>query len=333
MSENSTRYQRQQQVAQLSGSAQQALAEAHVLIIGAGGLGSPSSLFLTGAGVGEITLVDHDIVSLTNLHRQILFQESDIQSSKAEAAKARLSALNSEIKINALNARLCVSNVEELVSKATIVIDAADSFFVSYLLSDTCAKQAKPLVTASVLTTHGYLGVFCGGTAPSLRAVFPSPSSEAASCDTAGVTGPSVGIIASYQAQEALKVIVNDQTQLSGKLMYLDLWDYSQNIIDFNGALEPKIKAEIIEFASIDESDVLLDVRSESEFVEHPSSQHSKASKSMNIALDKLSEQQTVLSNKQRIVCVCKSGQRALNAAHWLLSKGFSKVAVSLQPF
>ncbi len=333
MSENSNRYQRQQQVAQLSGGAQLALAEAHVLIVGAGGLGSPSSLFLAGAGVGEITLVDHDTVSLSNLHRQILFQESDIRSSKVEAARERLIALNSEIKINALNTRLSVSNVEELVSKATIVVDAADSFFVSYLLSDTCAKQTKPLVTASVLTTHGYLGVFCGATAPSLRAVFPSPSAQAASCDTAGVTGPSVGIIASYQAQEALKVIVNDQAQLSGKLMYLDLWDYSQNIIDFNGALEPEAKAEIIEFASIDESDILLDVRSDIEFVEQPSSEHSKASKTMNIALDQLSEQQAVFSNDQRIVCVCKSGQRALNAAHWLLNNGFPNVAVSLQPF
>ena len=147
------------------------------------------------------------------------------------------------------------------------------------------------------------------------------------------MTGPSVGIIASYQAQEALKVIVNDQAQLSGKLMYLDLWDYSQNIIDFNGALEPETKAEIIEFASIDESDILLDVRSDIEFVEQPSSQHSKASKTMNIALDQLSEQKAVFSNDQRIVCVCKSGQRALNAAHWLLNNGFPNVAVSLQPF
>lgn len=333
MSENSARYQRQQQVAQLSGNAQQALADAHVLIVGAGGLGSPSSLFLAGAGVGEITLVDHDTVSLTNLHRQILFQESDIQSSKAEAAKARLSALNSEIKINALNAQLSASNVDELVSRATIVVDAADSFLVSYLLSDICAKQAKPLVTASVLTTHGYLGVFCGGVAPSLRAVFPSPSAQAASCDTAGVTGPSVGIIASYQAQETLKVIVKDQAQLLGKLLYLDLWDYSQSIIDFNGAHEPERRAEIIEFTSIAKSDVLLDVRSEIEFIQQPSSQHSKASKTLNIALDQLSERQAVLSNDRRIVCVCKSGQRALNAAHWLLSNGFENVAVSLQPY
>ena len=115
--------------------------------------------------------------------------------------------------------------------------------------------------------------------------------------------------------------------------MYDYLWDYSQNIIDFNGAPEPETKAEIIEFASISESDVLLDVRSEVEFVEQPSSQHSKASKTMNIALDQLSEQKAVLSNDRRIVCVCKSGQRALNAAHWLLSQGFSKVVVSLQPF
>jgi len=334
MSEHSSRYQRQQQVSQLSGDAQQALTSAHVLIVGAGGLGSPTSLFLAGAGVGEITLIDNDTVSLSNLHRQILFQESDIRAPKVEAAKVRLSAINSQIKINAINAPLDVSNVSDLVSKATVVVDAADSFLVSYLLSDTCIEQGKPLVAASVLSTHGYLGVFCGTTAPSLRAVFPSPTSQSASCDTVGVTGPSVGVIGSYQAQEALKVILGDQAQLAGKLMYLDLWDYRYDIIDFNGSPEPSKKAQIIGFDEIREPDLVLDVRSEAEFSAEPSVQSSRPFVPVNIPLDRLKERHVDLPSRDiRIVCVCKSGQRALNAAHWLLSNGYSNVAVSLQPF
>ena len=175
MTEN--RYIRQQLVDKLGPESQDSLSSAHALIIGAGGLGSPVSLFLSGAGVGEITLVDDDVVSLSNLHRQILFQESDIHQPKVSAAKKRLSELNSSIKINAIEERLTIENAASLVSKATVVVDAADNFLVSYLLSDLCLEKRIPLVSASVLTTHGYLGVYCGtkdSLAPSLRAVFLS---------------------------------------------------------------------------------------------------------------------------------------------------------------
>ena len=346
----SNRYQRQHQVTQLGGQARSKLAKAHVLIVGAGGLGSPVSLYLAGAGVGEISLIDSDIVSLSNLHRQILYQENDISTSKVDAACNRLRSLNSEITVNSINAQLSTNNVAQLVSGVDVVVDAADNFITTYLLSDVCSETKIPLVSASVLGTHGYLGVFCGSllspdsqvdltegdnkqcVAPSYRAVFPSPPAQADNCNSAGVTGPSVGIIGSYQAQEVLKVIVGDPSQLIGRLMYLDLWSYQQKIIDFNGAPEPSNKAEIVDIATLDDNDVLLDVRNESEVQRNPTSRSHSAGNVINLPLAQLRDQaKELLLADTRIVCVCKSGQRALSAAYWLINNGYKNVAVSIQ--
>jgi len=171
MSDN--RYIRQQLVDKLGVESQAKLANARVLIVGVGGLGSPVSTLLAGAGVGEIVLVDDDVVSLSNLHRQTLFTESDVGELKVKAAKKRLSDINSDISIKVVAERLTIDNANQLTSQSTVVVDAADNFLTSYLLSDLCFEQRIPLVSASVLTTHGYLGVYCGTKekpAPSLRA-------------------------------------------------------------------------------------------------------------------------------------------------------------------
>lgn len=303
------------------------LAQARVLIVGSGGLGSPVSLFLAGAGVGEITLIDPDTVSLSNLHRQILFQETDVNQSKVERAKARLTALNGDIKINVINAKLGPNTVASLVANATVVVDAADNFLTSYLLSDACFTHRTPLVSASVISTHGYVGVFCGTQAqpaPSLRGVFPSPAGPAQSCSTAGVTGPSVGILGSYQAQEALKVIMQDPHQLLGKLLYVDAWNYQHTIVDFTAAKEPATHAAIIDCDAIGHTDVVIDVRTAAEFsrtVINPSA--------INTPLITLETEPLNVDSSKRVVCLCASGQRALIAAELLLKKGHSNVAVA----
>lgn len=323
------RYQRQQQVPALGAQSQQKLAAAHVLVVGAGGLGSPVSLYLAGAGVGQITLVDGDIVSQSNLHRQILFQEKDVGASKAQIAKTRLSALNSEITINAINANLNTDNVKHLVQQATVVVDAADNFFASYLLSDVCLDQRVPLVSASALVTQGYVGIFCGTEdmpAPSLRAVFPAPPATIANCNTAGVTGPSVGIIGSYQAQETLKVIIEDTSQLRGKLLNFDLWNYRQSIIDFRTATEPECHAGILSILALPAEHVLLDVRSTQEY-----QQDTPAMPAVNIPLDVLPQHLDQLPKEKTIVCVCYSGQRALHAAQFLLDRGYSNIKVTMR--
>jgi molybdopterin/thiamine biosynthesis adenylyltransferase/rhodanese-related sulfurtransferase len=327
MTISSSRYSRQQHVRYFGLESQARLQEACVLIVGVGGLGSPVSLYLAGAGVGKLILVDDDQVSVSNLHRQILFQEGDIEQSKVAAAATRLRALNSEIEIETINQAVNPENAQSLVDQATVVVDAADNFLASYLLSDLCLASKTPLVTASVLTTHGYLGVFCGTDkrpAPSLRAVFSSPATNAANCNTAGVTGPSVGVIGSYQAQETLKVILDDDSQLLGKLMYLDLWDYSQNIIDFSTAPEPDVYAPIIAISQINSHDLIVDVRSEFEALQAPLNLPS-----INIPNSDLQERIGEINNDRRVVCICSSGHRALGAAKVLLSHEFGDVCVT----
>lgn len=322
------RYHRQQQVSKLGAGSQQLLAHAKVLIVGLGGLGSPVATLLAGAGVGHLTLVDYDRVDLSNLHRQTVYCESDVGLAKATAAVSRLQAINSEIQINAVQAQLNPENVEDLVGSHTVVVDAADSFFASYLLSDVCFKHRIPLVAASVLQTSGYLGVFCGTAArpaPSMRAVFPSPPLSTQTCDTAGVTGPSVGVIGSLQAQEVLKVIVQDKHQLLGKIMYVDCWQHSQHTISFATAKEPKSFAKLVLANNAQENDTYLDLRSNAEVA-----QASGVNSAMTIPVDELMSRVSELPHDRRIVCVCKSGQRALYAAHQLITHGFDNVVAGI---
>ena len=330
---DSARYVRQTQLDKIGVAGQQKLQQAHVLIVGVGGLGSPVSLFLAGTGIGKLTLVDHDHVSLSNLHRQILFRESHLEQNKAKAAQDTLTDLNSDIDINVITQRLDAHNVTALIKQADVVVDAADTFVVSYLLSDACYAQRIPLVSASVVDTHGYLGVFCGtpdNPAPSLRAVFPKPPAAGIDCNSVGVTGPSVGVIGSLQAQEVLKVILGDPSQLLGKLLYLDLWDYRQQIIDFAQATEPQDgQIDIIDSSQLTEQDWLIDVRSLSELKTSPL----PVSAQQHIPVSELHDKLSTLPNNKRLICVCQSGQRALAACQQLLEAGHTRIAVMTAEF
>lgn len=320
------RYQRQQLVSVLPDGAQEKLAAGKVLIVGVGGLGCPASQQLAGAGVGQLTLVDGDTVSMTNLHRQFLYREADAGQYKAEIAARRLTELNSTICVVAHTDFLGPDNVESLVADHSLVIDAADRFAVSYVLSDYCFKQRIPFISASVLQTQGYLGVFCGTPdmpAPSLRALFPAPPQSSGSCDTVGVLGSSAGVIGSLQAQEALKVLVGDSTRLNGQLLQLDMWNYRQSVLDFSTSDEPDFAPIIGPLALNQKQDFVLDVRSEQEFAELP-----VQNADLNIPLDQLGTRLNALPEGRRLVCQCQTGQRALNAAHQLIVNGFPHVAV-----
>ena len=324
------RYSRQLLVGQIGEHGQRQIAKATVLIIGTGGLGCQVAAQLAGAGVGDIRIVDHDVVSLSNLHRQVLFRETDLGQSKARVAAREMCAINTQIKVSAIEARLGIDNVKKLIKPVDLVVDAADNFATSYLLSDACLEQGKPMLSASVNRTFGYLGVFCGSekrNAPSMRAVFPKLPLSQQSCSTVGVTGPSVGIIASLQAQEALKVLLDDEQQLLGKLLYCDLWNYKQHIIDFSGATEPETsRVELINAAQILQSDTVIDVRSPDEITN--SRQTFRVDQ--QIPLANLVDRITTLPNSPRIVLACQTGQRALMGAQQLLDQGYQNIAVVL---
>ena len=166
------RYARQMVLPEVGPAGQARLAAARVLVVGAGGLGSPVLATLAGAGVGHLTILDHDRVEESNLHRQPLYRMADLGRLKAEAARDALLAANPSIAVDARPVRLGVGNAPGLVADADLVLDCADSLAATYVLSDACHAQRKPLVSASVLGLSGYVGAFCGGV-PSYRAVFP----------------------------------------------------------------------------------------------------------------------------------------------------------------
>ena len=162
-----SRYARQMILPEVGSAGQTRLSAARVLVVGAGGLASPVLPLLAGAGVGHITILDRDQIALSNLHRQTLFAESDCGRAKAKVAAERCRALNGDITVVAENKALTSENVLNFVRSSDIVLDCADSYAASYILSDTCLLQGKPLISASVMGLTGYLGGFCAG-APSL---------------------------------------------------------------------------------------------------------------------------------------------------------------------
>ena len=197
------RYTRQMVLPQVGRDGQDRIEAAHVLVVGAGGLGVPVLQYLAGAGIGAITLIDPDRVEESNLHRQPAYRMKDIGRYKVRAAARAIARLNPWIELLALPDRLTPANAPKLVGRADVVLDCADSYAVSYTLSDACMAAGKPLISASVLGVSGYVGGFCGG-APSLRALFPDPPDSGQTCATAGVLGPVVGMLGCLQAQMAL---------------------------------------------------------------------------------------------------------------------------------
>jgi len=324
------RYSRQTLVSQVGLEGQQRLASSRVVIVGVGGLGCLVGAQLAGAGVGRIHLIDHDVVDITNLHRQVLFRETDIGQSKSLTALRELRAINSDIEISATQSRLSISNVGALIEDSLLVIDAADNFATSYLLSDACLAAHIPLLSASVNKSFGYLGTFCGSDtapAPSLRAVFPKLPKEQQSCDTVGVTGPSVGVIASLQAQEAIKLLVGGKDQLLGKLLYADLWNYKMHTMDFSKAQEPcDSQIELITAHQILDSDYVIDVRESHETAAEPQSFET----SLCLPLLQFDKRIGEIPESSRLVLACRSGQRALIAAQCLLDHGHISVAAVL---
>ncbi len=313
------RYNRQIMVPEFGANGQAKLEAAHVLVIGAGGLAAPVLMYLVGAGVGKITLVDPDIVELGNLHRQPLFVMSDIGQAKVLAAKARLATLNPETTLLAINAALTPNNVGDLIKGADIIVDAADSFAVSYILSDQCLKTQTPLISASVLGQTGYVGGFCGLN-PSLRAVFPALPENDLSCVTAGVLGPSVGVVGAMQAQICIQVIIGAKPSPMGRLTTVDLVTYRFGGFDFHGASEPTFYFPFIGKLDIDESDLVIELRSTEE----------AANPVVPWALRGLPELEIDPYNlhERRVVLCCKSGLRAWRAANELQAQGLKRLAL-----
>jgi molybdopterin/thiamine biosynthesis adenylyltransferase len=203
---------------------QKRLLDARVLVVGAGGLGSPVALYLAAAGIGTLGLVDDDTVDLTNLHRQVLFNTSDIGQSKVQLAGARLEALNPDVEVVTYPERFTSGNADRIASEYELIIDGTDNFATRYLVNDICLKLGIPNVHGSIHRFEGQVSVFCKDGGPCYRCLFPEPPPPGTvpSCAEAGVLGVLPGVIGTLQATEAVKLLLGIGDPLVGRLLRFD---------------------------------------------------------------------------------------------------------------
>ncbi len=227
------RYHRQILLPEIGEEGQKQLKQAHVLLVGAGGLGCPIALYLTTAGIGHLGIVDDDTVSLSNLGRQVLYDETDIGKFKALCAVEKLKAKNSGIEIQGHPMRLNKDNAESILANYDIVVDGCDNHATRYLISDLCHRLHKPYVYAAIGAFQGQVSVLCSDeNTPTYRTLFPDEEATCQQTAGKGVIGTTPAVVGSIAANEVLKKIIGLESPLSGKLWYIDLLTLQTQLIE-----------------------------------------------------------------------------------------------------
>lgn len=218
------RYSRHLIMPEVAMEGQQRLKGSSVLIIGAGGLGSPLCMYLAAAGVGRIGIVDHDVVDLTNLQRQVIYSTSDVGRTKLESARETITGINPSVKVETFNTRLTSENSLEILSNYDIIVDGTDNFPTRYLVNDSCVLLGKPNVYASIFRFEGQVSIFYAKNGPCYRCLYPEPPphGEVPSCAEGGVLGVLPGVIGLIQAIETIKLIIKKGNLLLGRLLLFD---------------------------------------------------------------------------------------------------------------
>lgn len=222
--ESLLRYSRQIMLPELDVAGQQRLIEARVLIVGAGGLGCPAAMYLAAAGIGHLTLADHDTVELSNLQRQIAHSEARLGQLKVESARETLAQLNPEVEVEVIAERLEGEALAAAVAGADVVVDASDNFRTRFAINEACLQQGKPLVSGAAIRMEGQVAVFDArdSASPCYRCLYGGGEDEDLNCATNGVIAPLVGIIGTVQAMEVLKLVAGFGLPLTGRLLLLD---------------------------------------------------------------------------------------------------------------
>lgn len=352
------RYSRHLILPEVTLDGQQKLKDARVLCIGAGGLGSPLTLYLAAAGVGRLGLVDFDEVDLTNIQRQILYATSDVGRPKLEAATERLTALNPSIEVVPHAVQLSRDNVMDIVESYDIVVDGTDNFPTRYLTNDACVIAGKPNVYGSIFRFEGQVSVFDATRGPCYRCLFPEPPPAGAvpSCAEGGVLGVLPGIIGSLQALEVIKLILHRGDSLVGRLVLFDALAFefrklkikkdpdcpvcgtSPSIlepIDYDAfcgvsqdgqAEDGQVSAlSVLEYAALADGDdvaELLDVRNPHEF------EIARIPGARLIPLGDLPGQLGALDTQRAYVLTCHHGPRSIQAYHLMKTAGFNRVQI-----
>ncbi|EPA96380.1 putative adenylyltransferase/sulfurtransferase MoeZ [compost metagenome] len=249
-----TRYARQIILSEVGTQGQQRLRDSKVLVVGAGGLGCPVILYLAGAGVGTIGIVDNDTVDVSNLHRQILYAIADVGDLKVLAAKRRINELNPDIMVHTFDTTLNSENVLPLLTEYDIIVDATDNFVAKYLISDACIICEKPMVYASISQFEGQVAVFnyynrhTQQWGPCLRDLFetPPPPHLTQNCSEAGVLGVIPGLLGCFQANEVLKLILRVGEPLSGQLLSIDCLDNTFRLLSINTKIQDRPPSKML---------------------------------------------------------------------------------------
>jgi len=353
------RYSRHLLLKEIGVAGQEKLKSARVLVVGAGGLGCPVLQYLAASGVGIMGVMDFDTVSASNLHRQILFNESDIGKSKASCVAEKLILSNSHILVKAIEEKLTVKNIRKIFSEYDIVVDGTDNFITRYLINDACMLLQKPYVFGSLYKFSGQVAVFNqllpdGSRSANYRTVFPEPPSPGtvADCAEVGVLGSVAGIVGTIQATETLKLIVGIGSTLAGKLMLIDAlkpefnlleipsqkgivndapesWE-AMELFDYESFCKIKSTSNHIDFTVLEaiiESGnpvQIVDIREDWEYEEDG------GISTISIPLHAINDMMNQLDPTIQTVVVCTTGNRSVLAVKILKSAGFHNV-VSLE--
>ncbi|SEN97106.1 adenylyltransferase and sulfurtransferase [Flavobacterium sp. CF108] len=333
----SNRYNRQMILPEIGEDGQYKLSKSKVLVIGAGGLGAAILPYLAAAGVGEIGIVDDDVIEISNLHRQVIYKSSAVGKSKVEEAKLMISELNPLIKVNAFAEKLSGKNAISLFEKYDIVVDATDNISIKYLINDACLLTNKSMVYGSIFRFQGQVSVFNYQNGPTYRCLYPDENNNALNCEDAGVIGISVGIIGMLQANEVLKMILGIGEVLSGKILVYNILNNEQQKYDFDKSdfqlisresFEEKYnKSEVeeVNFESIldeinNDAVLFLDVRNEEELPKI------SLKNQIQIPLQYLENEIEKLDKNQTIYIFCQSGIRSKIAAELLQKHQFKNI-------
>ncbi|HLN32303.1 MAG TPA: molybdopterin-synthase adenylyltransferase MoeB [Gemmataceae bacterium] len=352
------RYSRHLIMPEVALEGQKRLKAAHVLLIGAGGLGSPLALYLAAAGVGRIGIVDFDVVDFSNLQRQVLHGTSDVGRPKLQSAREKLQAINPEVVLDLYETRLSSANALSILEPYDIVIDGTDNFPTRYLVNDACVLLKKPNVYGSIFRFDGQASVFYPPAGPCYRCLYPEPPppGEVPSCAEGGVLGILPGLIGCIQATEAVKLILGKGRTLVGRLLLYDALQMSfqefrvrrnpkcplcgdkpsiSKLLDYEefcgmrGEQAPALQDHLLQTETTveelknrldkQEKVFILDVRNPEEY------QICRIPGSTLIPLPQLQQRLEELDREREIVIHCKSGMRSLKAQQLLREKGFVK--------
>jgi sulfur-carrier protein adenylyltransferase/sulfurtransferase len=316
------RYARHLILPEVGEAGQEKLKAGSVLVVGAGGLGSPVGLYLAAAGVGRIGLVDFDDVDTSNLHRQVLYGTSDVGKPKLDAAKTRLQDLNPDINIETHGAALTSDNALEIIEKYDIIVDGTDNFATRYLVNDACVLLGKPNVYGSIFRFEGQASVFSAEEGPCYRCLYPEPPPPhlVPSCAEGGVLGVLPGVIGTIQATETIKLITGIGETLVGRLLLFDALRMSfrtlrlkqqheshaaiTGLIDYDQFCNPANLHEVTELGDA----VVVDVREQYEW----DAGHIDGAR--HIPLGELPNRLNELPRDADVVFYCQSGGRSARA-------------------